>query len=203
MRNRSRLLAAAITAALALTLGVATANASRSFSISSNTLLTYVSTGLTFTDSFQFFICAVTLTASLHATAPKIRGSLIGFVNGANFGTCFTPLVEHRNPWHVTYNSFRGTLPRITEVLITVNRVRLLRSGPFESWGCLYEGDMGLETNGTTGASEYRIQHLVPQRENVFSLVDSTLNAALTECAQEIVYIGTFLATLPPVLRLI
>jgi hypothetical protein len=220
MHTRSKLLLAALTAALALTLGATTANASRSFSATNNTLLTYVSPGLTFggVPSGSSFICPVTLTASLHSVAAKVAGTLIGFVNGSRFGRCTNsvgtdmvaiPLVSHVLPWHITYNSFRGTLPRITEILFTINRAKfLLETFVFElnRQNCLYQANILVDTSGTTGAAEYTVRLLIPQgREglNVVPLFENGLNRSFRRCETSLEFLGTFHATLPPVIRLL
>jgi hypothetical protein len=217
MHTRSKLLLAALTAALALTLGASAANASRSFSATNNTLLTYVSPGLTFIGSpgGNSFICAVTLTASLHSVAAKVRGTLIGFVNGGRFERCrnnvFTattiiPLVSHALPWHITYNSFAGTLPRITFILMTINGAKLLLEIdiPFEAndLSCLYLGNLGFETTGATGAAEYTVRLLIAQRNEV-PLFEDALNLSGQECETAFSFRGTFHATLPPIIRLL
>jgi hypothetical protein len=217
MHTRSKLLLAALTAALALTLGVSTANASRSFSSINNTLLTYVSPALTFQGSGgNRHICAVTLTASLHSIARKSIGELVGFVNGGRAERCRNnlgsraaaiPLVSHARPWHITYNSFRGTLPRITEILVTINDARFLLELETIFFGiqrCLYEGDILTETTGTTGAAEYTIRLLIPQRGlNIAVLVEEALTSSSVECEESGELVGTFHATLPPVVRLL
>jgi hypothetical protein len=220
MHTRSKLLLAALTAALALTLGATTANASRSFSAINNTLLTYVSPALTFTGSpnGDQVICPVTLTASLHSVAAKVAGTLIGFVNGSRVGRCTNsggtdtvaiPLVSHVLPWHITYNSFRGTLPRITEILITINNVKFLLETfifEFNRQLCLYQGNILVETRGRTGAAEYTVELLIPQEReglNVVPLFENALNRAFRRCETSGELRGTFHATLPPVIRLL
>jgi hypothetical protein len=218
MHTGTKLLLAALTAALALTLGASAANASRSFSATSNELLTYVSPALTFVGSpaGRTVICAVTLTASLHSVAAKVRGTLIGFVNGSRVAnpcrnnvftsTVATPLVSHALPWHITFNSFRGTLPRITEILVTINGAKFLLETvvPFEidRQNCLYLGNVGVETRGRAGAAEYTVELLIPQR-NTVPLFEDALNLSRQECETSGELRGTFHATLPPVIRLI
>lgn len=216
MLNRSRLLLAALTAALALTLGTATANAARSFSTTSNTLLTYLSPGLTFAGEEIDIICQVTLTASVHATAAKVRGTLMGFVNGARIDACASslgvsplaiPHVSHRHPWHVTGNGFKGTLPRITEAEYTINNVAYLVSviEPFgRRMGCLYRGErIAVETAGRTGAAEYTVERHMSVAGNRLTLFEERLNASLAACPPSGTFIGTFYSTLPVVVRLI
>jgi hypothetical protein len=216
MHTRSKLLLAALTAALALILGVSTANASRSFSSINNTLLTYVAPRLTFTGSpnGNRHICDVTLTASLHSIARKAIGELLGFVNGGrisncrnNFGTAARaiPLVSHALPWHITYVSFSGTLPRIEEIRIVVNDVKVLFELTVPVFGtiqrCLYVGDFEFATIGRNPRAEYTIELLIPLA--VVSLFEDGLNVSGVECDEAGEFRGTFHATLPPIVRLL
>lgn len=218
MLYRSKLLLAAFVAVVVLSVGAATANAARSFSVINNTLLTYVSPGLTIRGNPEgnMMVCSVTLTASLHSSFAKIRGSLMGFVNGGDFGRCINAfgtfvdgsmLVEHRKPWHITLQSFRGTLPRITEILILINNIRILvtENEPIfrRRLGCLYQINAALETSGRTGAAEYTVQGFIGQRGNVALLFEDGLNEAIVPCETSGESIGTFTVTLPPTFRLI
>lgn len=218
MRTRSKLLLAALTAALALTLGAATANAARSFSITNNALLTYVSPSLTLQTGSDQIICAVTLTASLHVTGAKTRDTLVGFVNGGRGGSCrntfTTPtndpiiLVSHRFPWHIKLISFRGTLPRITEVSVRLERARFLISfvEPIFRAGllaCLYEGEARVTTRGRTGAAEYTVELLISDETDVYRLLSEALNQAIVPCPETGNLRGVFHANLPPIIRLI
>jgi hypothetical protein len=217
MPNRFGVLIAALTAALLLALGAGAANASRSFSVTNNTLLTYTSPGLTFSPAGRQIICAVTLTASLHRVFAKVRGTLAGFVNGARVERCSNstgigttearPLVSHVDPWHISYESFRGTLPRITEILVIIRDARFLTlldsiliGGRL---GCLYRSDIAVGTAGRSGAAEYTSERLIPLRPNTFLLQPGELNTSTQECEPEGELTGTFTATLPPVVRLL
>lgn len=210
MQNRARLLRAALGTALALALGAASANAARSFSITSNSSLTYIAPRFRLDFGVTELTCDVTLTASLHAAAAKARGTLIGFVNGGKAANCsndFTLLVEHRRPWHLAINSFRGTLPRISEVLMTIRGFAFLLGIPdpfLRRIGCLYRGDLGVETAGRAGAGEYTIERIVPQAGNTVPLFEDGLDVSpFLDCPEQFEVIGTFTASLPPVVRLI
>jgi len=76
--------------------------------------------------------CEVTLLGRFHsATITKTRGSLIGFIDHVSVNTpgCVggqgIPLTEAL-PWHVRYDSFTGTLPRITTVRLALVGARFL-----------------------------------------------------------------------------
>lgn len=76
---------------------------------------------LSFIPSFGSTIrCPLTLEGSLHSrTIAKVAGSLIGYVNRVVFGTCEAGRLRANTetlPWHVTYESFSGTLPLITSL---------------------------------------------------------------------------------------
>jgi hypothetical protein len=64
--------------------------------------------------------CPVTLEGSFHSkTLSKVCGQLIGYITRATKGTCQTGAVTILSatlPWHVRYESFRGTLPAISEI---------------------------------------------------------------------------------------
>lgn len=208
---------AALLATLVVAIGLGTdvANAARSFTVTNNSLLTYVNPMLTFIDSGgRSIACAVTLTASLHPMPAKTRGALMGFINGGKAANCsntmrtsttMTLLAEHRRPWHLTFDGFRGTLPRITEVKLQVRNVRILISygGVFgRTARCLYEGVGRLETRGRTGATEYTLEGLITERVNEWGLFEDGLTE-ISECADSLELVGTFGATLPPVFRLL
>lgn len=118
-------------------------------------------------------ICAVTLKGSLHASAFKTRGTLMGFMNEGRASSCSnslgtastaTPLVEFRRPWHITLENFSGTLPRITALLSVIQRANWLFSitGPFGAVGCLYTGNLPASATGTAGESELTVTALNP-----------------------------------------
>lgn len=217
MHKRLKLFAAALTAMLALAVVSTTANASRSFDLRNNTLLTYTSRDLQFREPGGRLIeCDVTLTASLHTRFAKFRGTLIGFVTGGISNVCANEfetetdlrfLVEHANPWHLTLNSFRGTLPRITELLFTFLNVRFLFSAiePLGGrLGCLYQGDVGAETSGRTGATEFTLERMRLQAGgNLVALVEERLDGApFLSCPTRGILAGSYTATLPPLIRL-
>jgi hypothetical protein len=84
--------------------------------------------GNSFTETFNR--CAVTLEGSFHSrTIVKVREKLIGYITRGGFqnNQCTggrTSVLSETLPWHITYQSFGGTLPRIESVLLN-----LIRSG--------------------------------------------------------------------------
>jgi hypothetical protein len=79
--------------------------------------------------------CPVTLEGSFHsATIRKVSRALIGYVSRAFAGTpaqCTNgtaTINQETLPWHITYEGFRGTLPRITEITLLLIRASLISS---------------------------------------------------------------------------
>jgi len=73
-------------------------------------------------DSMTPVACPVTLEGSFHSSSiAKISGALVGYVtrasvNGAACTGGTTSFETATLPWHVTYESFEGVLPRITRI---------------------------------------------------------------------------------------
>ena len=148
MRNSIRLLLAALTAALAITLGAGGASALRSISLNpAGNNVEARSTALTFTEGGGGFslICEVTLTINLNSAISKTAGSIVGNVIAAVFRNCrggtFIVLApEARNPWPIKFQNFTGTLPNITEVTLTIENTGFLVEAFFRTARCLYGG---------------------------------------------------------------
>jgi hypothetical protein len=130
MHTRSKLMLTALIAALAIATSVSGASA-RSFSISEQRFRA-VWTPLSFTGIGGLIIirCNLTLSGSFHTrTSSKTRGSLAGYITSAALtrpcsggeawilnGVETLPTgraTTNSLPWHIIYDSFRGTLPRI------------------------------------------------------------------------------------------
>jgi hypothetical protein len=137
MRIRSKLILAGLAATVFMAYAVGTASATRlesssqNFRIQWNPLIFAAGGGVSVS-------CPVTLAGSFHSrTISKVSGQLIGFVNVAQVGapeTCMGGQARARTeslPWHVQYNSFSGTLPRITGVTLTLvgARFEILAAG--------------------------------------------------------------------------
>lgn len=153
MRTRSKLIFVGLAATLLMSFAVGTTSANRLSSSSSNLYR------FSWPD-FRFFAeegtelgrCPVTLEGSFHsATIRKVRGALVGFISRASVrgaeaaGNCTggTATIEQASlPWHVTYDSFTGTLPRPTGIVFLFHRLnfRLAVRGV----ACLY-GENGVE----------------------------------------------------------
>jgi len=136
MRTHTRVLLAALTAALVL--GSAVSANARRIELS-NQSFRVVWTGannLTFSGGGAQVICEVTLEGSFHSrTLSKVCGQLVGYVTRAivkhpcptNEGWALngTEVLEgvrvaNTLPWHIQYQSFGGVLPRIRSVTVTL-----------------------------------------------------------------------------------
>jgi hypothetical protein len=130
MRTRSKLILAGLTASLLMGLAVSSATAGR-LSVS-NTRYRVTWATLTFfsLESEVTIRCPVTLEGSFHsATIRKTPRALIGAVTRAIVNGGEPPCIGGRAtilqeslPWHITYESFRGTLPRIEEITLLLRR---------------------------------------------------------------------------------
>jgi hypothetical protein len=126
MANYGKLLLFAVTVAAMLALAVGSASANR-LSVRSRSFALIWST-LSFSGGESIRVsCRVTLAGSFHSTTiTKTARSLIGLVTTASVGTRETctggsaRALTATLPWHVTYNSFTGTLPRISGVKLNL-----------------------------------------------------------------------------------
>lgn len=99
---------------------LAGAASARNFSISSQLLrgtwrsVEYVIPGATAR-------CQLTLEGSFHSrTAPKVIGSLVGYITSAILGPCASgvaTILRETLPWHSRYSGFEGTLPNISSII--------------------------------------------------------------------------------------
>lgn len=69
--------------------------------------------------------CRLTLEGSLHSrTLSKVSGALVGYITSASMGSPCTNgelhLLQETLPWHVRYDSFTGTLPRISTIRLQI-----------------------------------------------------------------------------------
>ncbi len=165
MRNLVQLRLVGLLAGLLLAIGVTTASAGRIESSTQNVRLVWSS--LEFASTLVTVRCKLTLEGSFHSrTIQKVERTLIGAVtraimqaasctNGKGWtenGVEVAPLGTLANtlPWHITYESFNGTLPAITAVNLLVSRFRLVAEvrGAFGET-CI--GRYGTATDNITG----------------------------------------------------
>jgi hypothetical protein len=126
MRNRSKLLLVALTAALALGALVGTTSATR-FSTRVQQSVRATWSSFIFNTALGSITCAVTLEGSFHSrTFSKVAEALIGYVTNAQLNTCngTASFLTEGLPWLVRYESFEGTLPGITALKVRVVMMR-------------------------------------------------------------------------------
>jgi hypothetical protein len=151
MRN-TKLVLAALTAALAFSVLVGNASA-RNGLRPSTTTVTATTSNLIIVSSAANVSCPVTLGISLHRTLAKVERTLAGLVNGVTVGGCTDSVgtaasaraLTETLPWHLVYRTFLGTLPNITGVEVEVQGIQILsRTGePFGgNIGCLYRASL-------------------------------------------------------------
>lgn len=126
MRKSARLGVTALVAALMLAAALSTASAGR-LSVSTQNIrvtwreLAFLATGVNVR-------CQITLEGSLHSrTIAKVERSLIGAITRAiaDEASCAGGRLSlYAEPWHLTYESFTGTLPRIESVQLLLSRFR-------------------------------------------------------------------------------
>ena len=150
-------LLACIAAAAILAAAVGTASASR-LSIS-NREVRLVWRPLILEAAGESVKCDVTLEVEFHSnTIRKTSNALIGNITRASLNNCIEgsgTILQASLPWHVTYKSYGGTLPRPTRVQSTVIGAAF-RSDPPELPACLAttttedpeQGESQIEPNG-------------------------------------------------------
>lgn len=157
MRNHTKLLLAALTAAVFMSLAVGSASARRIEVSERNFLAAW--NPLHFRDEGGHNVaCGVTLDGSFHSrTISKVSGQLVGLVNQAIVANCSPGTgraLTETLPWHIQYNSFSGVLPRIETLRIQMVGAKFrVTEG---SLGCLSAttqaspgfGDINVEAGG-------------------------------------------------------
>jgi phospholipase/lecithinase/hemolysin len=126
MQNRSKLLLAALTATLMLSVAVTSASAGRLSVNTRNFTITWSRLQWSTTGGIGPIRCPTTLSGSFHSnTIAKVRGALIGLINRGTYNTAGctggrSTVNQEALPWHIRYNAFRGTLPNITGLDLAV-----------------------------------------------------------------------------------
>jgi hypothetical protein len=158
MRKCTKLLFAGLTAALLLSVAVSSASANNISVTNTRARITW--SALRFLDETGAprVTCPVTLEGSFHsATLRKIRGTLIGYVTGAAVkGNSCTggsaTLLRESLPWHITYDSFSGTLPNITGITLLLHNTAIQVETALTG-ACLYAADATHRSRGTLNLS--------------------------------------------------
>jgi hypothetical protein len=97
--------------------------------------------------------CNVTLGGSFHSrTFNKTSGSLVGSITRATVNTCVNGItatvLAADLPWHYRFNSFTGTLPNVTGVLLQIVNMGIRIAGP-DIPPCLFRTDATEPAGGT------------------------------------------------------
>jgi hypothetical protein len=167
MHTRTKLILAALAAAIALGALVAAATATRLAVSNQLVRITWNETRpLTFEGgaSFGAVRCLLTMEGTFHSrTVVKSPEALIGFVTSATISTCTggsARALQATLPWHIFYGSFSGTLPRITEINVILVGTSFTVQSNLNGQECLYGATAGgpmkgaIVRNTTTGAAE-------------------------------------------------
>ena len=120
MPRWGRLLLAALTASAVLGVAVATATAQSGLSTGGPTIRGTWSS-LSFEAAGTTVRCGLTLEGSFHGgVIAKTANLLLGYVSRASLQSPCTggtaTVLSETQPWHMTYESFTGTLPAITRI---------------------------------------------------------------------------------------
>ena len=123
MQAKKRLLFVGAIAAVAMAMGVTSASANR-LSLNHTAFRAVFAPLRLRSSGVDLSACNVTFEGSFHAsTFQKVSRTLIGVVNRASVTGCTTggeTVLAETLPWHLTYRSFTGTLPRITGMSINL-----------------------------------------------------------------------------------
>jgi hypothetical protein len=129
MRTRSKLVLAALAATLLMGLAVGAASANRLSVSNKNFRVVWTELRFLEREGAALVTCPVTLEGSFHYnTIVKTEKALIGFISRASVANAscrggHATILQESLPWHITYNGFRGVLPRITSVRLLLKGV--------------------------------------------------------------------------------
>jgi hypothetical protein len=180
MHQRSKLLLAALTAALLLAIGAGTASANRSLRVTGGErAISATAERLSFRGSNGINVISdVTLNGRVNASIGKGAGSAVGTITEATTANISNSLglrpagaraLFTRGPWAVTFRSFTGTLPAIRTVLGTVVNAEFLVT--IEALEASYRGNVNVTGTGTGGAAELTVTTLTEEAGNSETLV--------------------------------
>lgn len=139
MRNRSKLLLTAIATTLIMAAAVTVASARQFTTSNQNARAVWTSIQFTSLGGLIQIRCNLTLRASFHYRTFSKTRSLVGYITSAGItrpcsgGEAWVLNGSERPtntlPWHIVYDSFRGTLPRITGIRLGIIGGSFLLSG--------------------------------------------------------------------------
>jgi|GEM_PF-5698725 len=144
-------LVGAVGALAVLLLAAGTAPAAREIEVGRPGVITARSAGIRFViNELEIVVtCESQFTFELHPRIAKGMASLSGFVREASFRNCQEGnIVALRpSPWHIVYESFTGTLPRITSITFNIINFGYLLTVGGALLRCLYS-ILGVRTGG-------------------------------------------------------
>jgi hypothetical protein len=137
---------AGVCAALVLAAVVSTASANRLSTSSQPVRATWSQVSFEFGPGIGTIRCAVTLEGSFHGrTFAKAREALVGYITRALIQTPCSNAELHflgeTLPWHLRYEAFTGTLPRMTSVRFKLAELSLWFTREF-GIRCLYRSPL-------------------------------------------------------------
>lgn len=177
MRTKSKLILAGLAASLLMATAVGSASA-RVFSLS-NRNYRIVWTSLEFIEPSMRFAtvrCPVTFEGSFHSsTFSKVENALIGHVSratvaGASCTGGRATIHQESLPWHATYRGFRGLLPRISSIRISLKGPRISIFEPTFTLTCI-----GTATTEHPAVGEALVEENAGGREIVNFSFDESL----------------------------
>ena len=132
MHRYTRLLLTSLAATAMLAMAVSNASAGRLSIDTKENRIVWSRLTLNNTAGFRAVLCQVTLEGSFHSnTIQKTPRALIGYISRAQVNTCTNgnaTIDQESLPWHLTYEGFTGTLPRIETLRILLVRASFLIS---------------------------------------------------------------------------
>jgi hypothetical protein len=172
VRNRSKLVLVALTAAL--TLGALVGMASANRIAQSNQTFRSTWNALEFI-GFVTIRCHVTIEGSFHSrTISKVAEALVGYVSRAivDEGHCTggsARVLSESLPWHIRYASFTGTLPNITGIVLRqVNAAFQVSAVVLGAQvNCLFKSTAASPMRGTVEVSGGVAQNLTPEAAQI------------------------------------
>jgi len=176
MQFHARIIIAALAATIALALGTGAASASRSFSVvGGGRAVRGIGRGLTFTaaESGIQVIGDVTLTGSVHSLIGKTAGTEVATITRVDNANCRTNIGAEcvaigLLPASIRLTSFTGTLPRITGGTGTIEGGAQFQIGG--TMRCLYRGPGSGFLIGRSGAAEFTVESIEPDRTGRITL---------------------------------
>jgi hypothetical protein len=188
MRTSAKLGLTTLIAALLLASAVSAASASN-LSIEPQNIRTTWSS-LEFVSPIVTVRCPVTLEGSFHSrTMPKVMRLLIGAVTRVTIkrDSCREGEASITGlPWHITYEGFAGTLPRITAIRLLLSRFLFNINRPL---GLARTCKYGTATDNVSGDAsinpELLVRNLIPVNTRNEAHILEGILSGLTPCPTE------------------